>query len=71
MPDAIDRLQEQEAEFHQRALSAHAAQLPRRGRDMCADEDCGEPISERRKALGAQLCLACQHAAEQRAGRGR
>jgi len=60
------------AEFTARAIDAHAAgQTVRRGRDMCADQDCGEPISERRKALGAQLCLACQHAVEQRAGRSR
>lgn len=67
MPDLMDRVQQHAADLADDALAAHHLGLPAKpGRDMCADPDCGEPISQQRKALGAQLCLACQRAAEAR-----
>lgn len=64
MPDFMDAVQD-------RVLAETEALLQERpaaaaGRSHCADEDCGETISPERTALGAQLCLDCQRAAEAR-----
>lgn len=77
MPDLMDRVQQHADDLTADAIAAHRRGQPAKpGRTMCADPDCGEPISQHRRALGAQLCLACQRAAEargahQRTWRGR
>lgn len=68
MPDAMDHAQQLNADHVADALNRHAAQPRPAGRTMCANLDCGEPISDYRRQSGAQLCLACQHA-EERAAR--
>ena len=67
MPDAMDRVQQFAVDRVDDALARHhdRPQLP--GRSMCANLDCGEPISEFRRQGGAQLCLACQRAEEAQA----
>lgn len=61
MPDLVDTVQERQlAEIE----AASAPREVRPGRDMC--EECGEPISAQRKALGAALCLEHQQEAEAR-----
>lgn len=47
------------------ALAARPAQAY--GRTHCANADCGEPIAPVRQQMGAQLCIDCQRANEQRA----
>lgn len=49
------------------ALQLHSTRHREPGRSMCANLDCGEPISDYRRQCGAQLCVACQNAEEQQA----
>lgn len=59
MPDAMDAVQERTL----RELGEIEAHRPRLqvGRTHCHRADCGEPIAPQRTALGAQLCMECQH----------
>jgi RNA polymerase-binding transcription factor DksA len=66
MPDHMDAIQE-------RCLREQEAVVARIERSMTgglgACEDCGEPISDLRRSLGARRCLGCQSALEARAHR--
>ena len=66
MPDLMDSVQER---LLAEADALQAVRLDRRpaGRTHCSSEDCGEPISPERTALGAQLCIECQRGAEAKA----
>jgi RNA polymerase-binding transcription factor DksA len=66
MPDAMDQLQAFNDDHTADALRRHADRVVAVGRSHCAIADCREPISDARRDLGAQLCLACQHEAEAR-----
>ena len=67
MPDAMDRVQQLAEDHAADALKRHADRPQTAGRRMCANIDCGEPISDYRRQLGATLCLACQNGEEARA----
>lgn len=76
VPDSMDHVQQLTADLAADALKRHADRPRPAGRTMCANLDCGEPISDYRRMGGAQLCLDCAHAEEaaavhQRAWRGR
>lgn len=76
MPDAMDRVQQHALDSAADALARHADRRQPVGRTMCANLDCGEPISDYRRQAGAQLCLECARleeaaAVHQRAWRGR
>lgn len=76
MPDAMDHVQQLNADLAADALKRHADRERPAGRSMCANRDCGEPISDFRRLNGAQLCLECARGAEaaavhQHAWRGR
>ena len=64
MPDAMDRVQQHAEDAACDALAAHALRVQRPGRTTCANLDCGADIAPVRTALGAQLCLDCQHSEE-------
>jgi RNA polymerase-binding transcription factor DksA len=64
MPDAMDRVQQHNDDHAEDALRRHAARPRPPGRTHCANLDCGEPIGDARRALGAQLCILCQQAEE-------
>lgn len=66
MPDLMDAAQALALE-RQEALS-RAAQLPVRPMGPPECGDCGNDIPERRRALGAVLCVPCAEAIE-RVGR--
>jgi len=66
MPDAMDRVQQHAQDLNSDALAEHARRPVVQGRTHCAQQDCGEPIAPARMALGAQLCLDCQHEQEAR-----
>lgn len=61
MPDAMDRLQQFNDDQAEDALRRHADRARPAGRTHCAVADCREPIVPERTALGAQLCMECQH----------
>ncbi len=61
MADAMDAVQQQALDAAEDALLRHQARAVPPGRTTCANLDCGEPIHAARTALGAQLCLECQH----------
>lgn len=67
MPDAMDRVQQHAQDLTADALDAPARRPRPLGLAFCEDEACGEPVSPERQALGARLCLDCQHATEARA----
>jgi RNA polymerase-binding transcription factor DksA len=67
MPDAMDAVQSFNDEHTEDSLRRHADRPRLKGRSHCANVDCGEPIGDARQALGAQLCLPCQHAEESKA----
>ena len=69
MPDAMDHIQQFTADHVEDALKRHVDRPRPEGRNMCANLDCGEPISEFRRQGGAQLCLACQEEEEAMAAR--
>lgn len=64
MPDAMDHVQELNEAHTADALKRHAARVLPEGRATCAHADCGEPISDARRRLGAQLCMECQRGEE-------
>lgn len=61
MADAMDAVQQQALDAAEDALLRHQARPAPAGRTSCANLDCGESIHPARTALGAQLCLECQH----------
>jgi RNA polymerase-binding transcription factor DksA len=63
----MDAVQQYAENYTADALAQHARRPVVQGRTHCANTDCGEPIAPTRTALGAQLCLDCQHAEEARA----
>lgn len=65
MPDAMDQAQQLNIDHVEDSIKRHESKPRLVGRAMCADTDCGEPISDYRRQGGAQLCVACQHAKEQ------
>jgi RNA polymerase-binding transcription factor DksA len=67
MADQVDDAQVINDLHLEAALRKHSARPRAAGRNMCANLDCGEPISDYRRQGGAQLCVACQHAEEQQA----
>lgn len=76
MPDAMERVQQFAADHAADSLARHADRAKPPGRHTCANLDCGEPISDTRRGLGAQLCMDCAQAEEaaavhQRTWRGR
>lgn len=64
MPDLMDGAQDYNEAHNADALQRHAARPRLVGRTHCANMECGEPIGDGRRALGAQLCLPCQEAEE-------
>lgn len=64
MPDAMDQVQELNDAHVAAALERHAARPLREGRATCIHADCGAPISDARRRLGAQRCMDCQRAEE-------
>jgi RNA polymerase-binding transcription factor DksA len=64
MPDAMDHVQSFNDAHTADALQRHASRPRPEGRAHCANLECGQPIGDARRALGAQLCLPCQHAEE-------
>lgn len=60
--DVIDVAQRRQQEEIDQAIAARPPAKP--GRTVCANQECGEPISAERQALGAQLCIDCQRDAE-------
>lgn len=66
MPDAMGEVQEANEQHIAQALRRHAERAVPAGRQTCANEDCGGPIGDTRRAFGAQLCLPCQKAEESR-----
>lgn len=63
-PDAMDHLQQLNDDHTSDALKRHADRVRAVGRTHCANLDCAEPITSARTAIGAQLCLPCQHEAD-------
>lgn len=66
MPDAMDRVQQHAQDLADDALIAHVQRPRPVGRDTCENVDCREGIGAARQALGARLCLDCQHEEEAR-----
>lgn len=66
MPDVLDFVQQQTEREDARALAAHVERPRQQGRTTCERHDCGEPIHPARTALGARLCIECQHEQEAR-----
>lgn len=61
-----DRAQDQEL-FHWKLLNENRAPAPEYkpgdkgyGPEFCRNEDCGEPLPERRREMGKVLCTECQ-----------
>ena len=67
MSDSMDKVQAFAEDHAQDAIRRHADRARPAGRETCENADCGEPISELRRANGAQLCLECQSAEEAQA----
>ena len=65
--DTIDLAQARQQDDIDHALAARKAAKP--GTDVCTVEDCGEPISAARKAMGATRCVDCQADVEREAQR--
>jgi RNA polymerase-binding transcription factor DksA len=63
----IGMAQRRQAEEVEHALAARGA--PKPGRSHCANIECGEPISDLRRDLGAQFCIDCMHVRETEAQR--
>lgn len=63
--DMIEVAQRRQMEEIDHALAARPPHAD--GRTHCANADCGEPIAPVRQQMGAQLCIDCQRASEQRA----
>ena len=60
MPDAMDAVQERVLREERELLEQRRTPRPA-GLTHCRRHDCREPIAPPRTALGAQLCLECQH----------
>lgn len=56
--DTIDLAQARQQEDIDHAIAARKVTRP--GTDLCTTDDCGEPISPQRKAMGATRCVDCQ-----------
>ncbi len=67
MADQIDEAQGISDRHLDAALRNHADRSQPVGRRMCANLDCGDPISDYCRLHGAQLCLAGQGDEENRA----
>lgn len=65
--DTIDVAQRRQQDDIDHALQARPA--PGAGLPQCANLDCGEPINEVRRQMGATLCIDCQRAVEREAQR--
>lgn len=65
MTDVIDVAQRRQQEDIDLALAARTPPTDRPRRLHCVNPACGEPISEVRQRMHAQLCLDCQRDAEQ------
>ncbi|MBN8921609.1 MAG: hypothetical protein BGP10_15910 [Rhodanobacter sp. 68-29] len=65
--DTIDLAQQRQMDDIDHALASR--RKVGAGRSHCEQPDCGEPISDARKALGAVLCIDCQRDAERSAQR--
>jgi RNA polymerase-binding transcription factor DksA len=66
---AEDRAQDQELamwEITQRSakMASYAPEDPRYGPALCRQFDCGEPISEARRAMGKHHCVECTETLE-------
>lgn len=63
--DIIDVAQRRQQEEIEHALSARRSGAPDKpARTHCVRADCGEPISDVRQQMHAQLCIDCQRDAE-------
>lgn len=67
MPDAMDHVQAVADAYTEDALRRHANRPRPSGLSHCENQDCGEPISAERQAMGARLCVPCARAEESRA----
>ena len=65
--DTIDLAQARQQDEVDHALAARRS--PKPGTDFCVVDDCGEPISPARKAMGATRCVECQSDHEREAQR--
>ena len=63
--DVIGLAQQRQQDEVEHALQARAPVQP--GRTHCANLDCEAPILPVRQRMGAQLCIDCQRAIEQKA----
>lgn len=63
--DTIDLAQARQQEDVEHALAARKPTQP--GTDVCTVDDCDEPISLQRKAMGARRCVSCQEDHEREA----
>jgi hypothetical protein len=66
MPDAMDQCQQFNDDQTEDALRRHADRARPVGLSHCERSDCREPIKPERTALGARLCMECQHEEEAR-----
>lgn len=67
MSDAMDQVQALAEAHAAEAVKRHSMRPHLEGRSTCANLDCQQPISDARRALGAQLCIDCQRGEEARA----
>lgn len=75
---AEDKAQEQEIQMWQITqkqargqIAAFPPEDPRYGPARCRQWDCGEPISDARRAMGKYLCVECAEAQERLGKLGR
>lgn len=66
MPDELDRVQAMTELHLQNAIDNHVHRPRPQGLSHCEDQDCGEPISDQRRAMGARRCVDCQSMVEAR-----
>jgi hypothetical protein len=66
MPDAMDQVQALVSDRIADELQRHHDRPRALGRTHCAVADCRAAINAERTALGAQLCIECQHEADAR-----
>lgn len=65
MPDHMDAIQDRVQRETDAIIANHTAPAAA-GRTTCARAECGEPIAPQRTAIGARLCIDCQHEEEAR-----
>lgn len=63
----MDRCQQFNDDVVADALARLASKARSAGLSECERLDCGEPINPERTALGARLCMECQHEADAQA----